>query len=150
MDLISLFSHFGFWGLGGILMVETGFLPLFFLPGDTLLFTAGYLIKSGGLNIYHAFMILVVGAFIGNIIGYYMGVFAEKSVMNFVKNKASFNKAITKTHKFYEKYGIVTLLFARFVPSVRTIAPFLAGVALMPIAPFVIISFVSALLKMRL
>jgi len=141
MDITTLFNNFGVWGLSGILMLETGFLPLFFLPGDTLLFTAGYLIHAGDLPINNVFIILSLGAFLGNIIGYFLGFFAEKSLMKFVRNKAVFNKRIEKTHKFYEKYGLVTLVFARFIPSVRTIAPFLAGVALMPFLPFLLVSF---------
>jgi len=145
MDITTLFNNFGVWGLSGILMLETGFLPLFFLPGDTLLFTAGYLIHAGDLPINNVFIILSLGAFLGNIIGYFLGFFAEKSLMKFVRNKAVFNKRIEKTHKFYEKYGLVTLVFARFIPSVRTIAPFLAGVALMPFLPFLLVSFFSAI-----
>ncbi len=143
-DVTALFGHFGILGLSLVLTLETGFLPLFFLPGDTLLFTAGYLIHVGNLPIHYAFITLGIGAFLGNIIGYFMGVFAEKPLMRFAKDEGStFNKGLNRTRDFYKKYGLLTLVFARFVPSVRTIAPFLAGVLRMPFSTFAAVSFFS-------
>lgn len=145
-DVVSLFSNFGILGLSLVLLLETGFLPLFFLPGDTLLFTAGYLIHVGNLSTYNAFILLSIGAFLGNIIGYFMGVFAEKPLMRFAKDEGSnFNKGLNRTREFYKKYGLLTLVFARFIPSVRTIAPFLAGVLRMPFTKFATVSLFSGI-----
>ncbi len=145
-DVVSLFSNFGILGLSLVLLLETGFLPLFFLPGDTLLFTAGYLIHVGNLSMQHAFILLSIGAFLGNIIGYFMGVFAEKPLLHFAKDEGStFNKGLNRTREFYKKYGLLTLVFARFVPSVRTIAPFLAGVLRMPFLTFATVSLFSGI-----
>ncbi len=146
MDLIGFFGSFGIWGLAVVLMLETALLPMFFLPGDTLLFTAGYLINAGDLNISHAFILLSISALLGNVIGYMLGVFAEKPLMRFAKKEGStFNKGIERTRNFYKKYGILTLVFARFIPSVRTIAPFIAGALRMPLGSFVWVSFFSGM-----
>lgn len=143
-DVVNLFSNFGILGLSLVLTLETGFLPLFFLPGDTLLFTAGYLVHAGNLSMSYAFITLGIGAFLGNMIGYFMGVFAEKPLMHFAKDEGStFNKGLNRTREFYKKYGLLTLVFARFIPSVRTIAPFLAGVLRMPLHTFAAVSFFS-------
>ncbi len=146
MDLINFFGDFGIWGLGVVLMLETGLLPMFFLPGDTLLFTAGYLISAGNLSIENAFIVLTIFAVLGNTIGYLTGVFAEKPLMKLASKEGNaFHKGMEKTRAFYKKYGIVTLVFARFLPSIRTVAPFIAGVLRMPLGSFVLISFFSAM-----
>jgi membrane-associated protein len=146
MDIVNFFNHFGIFGLSGVLAIEAGFLPLFFLPGDTLLFTAGYLIHNGDLSIHHAFIVLGFGAFVGNMLGYLTGYYAEKPLMKLAKGEGNaFDKGLEKTRKFYKKYGLLTLVFARFLPSVRTIAPFLAGVTKMPFYKFTLVSFFSGL-----
>lgn len=128
-------------------MLETAFLPLFFLPGDTLLFTAGYLVQIGNLSIYYAIMLLGIAAFLGNILAYTTGYYVDKPLMKLAKGEGStFSKGLERTRRFYKKYGLLTLVFARFIPSVRTIAPFLAGITKMPIYVFLAVSFFSGFL----
>ena len=146
IELSVIFATFGILGLAAVIVAETGFLPLFFLPGDTLLFSAGYFIHRGDLPIHHAVLALGLAAFLGNILGYYMGAYSKSKIDNYIENnKKSLSKGFNKTKKFYEKYGILTLFIARFVPMVRTIAPFLAGVTKINKTKFLIASFLSGL-----
>lgn len=146
MDIVSFFDSFGILGMGIILMLETAFLPLFFLPGDTLIFTTGYLVQLGKINFFVALFILSMGAFFGNIIAYYIGVFFQKPIFRFINSQGEYLvKNINRTHDFYEKYGWFTLFIARFIPSIRAIAPFLAGVVKMSFKKFLIISFFTGI-----
>lgn len=144
MNIASIFASFGTWGLGGIIILETGFLPAFFLPGDTLLFSAGYFIDHGEILIHHTILILGIASVLGNILGYLMGVFAKEKIERYVeRNKEQFEKGFIKTKSFFNKYGAVALIIARFFPLVRTIAPFLAGVTKMNKGKFLIYSIFS-------
>lgn len=144
MNLASIFTSFGVFGLGGIIIIETGFLPLFFLPGDTLLFSAGYFIHRGDLSIQYAIIVLGIAAFLGNVLGYAMGLWAEKWIEDYVeRHKERLSPGFLKTKRFFTKYGLLTILIARFVPLVRTITPFLAGVAQMKKSTFLMISLIS-------
>lgn len=143
MSLLLIFKSFGVLGLGFVILLEIGFLPLFFLPGDTLLFSAGYFIHSGQLPIHHAVLILGFAAFLGNMMGYMFGRLFEKKIIHLVEKNEQFIKGFNKTKKFFNKYGLLTLLFGRFVPMVRSIAPFLSGVMRLHFLEFVVISLIS-------
>ncbi len=144
MSLLSIFTSFGVFGLGAVIIIETGFLPAFFLPGDTLLFSAGYFINRGELSIQNAILVLGVSAFLGNVLGYFMGQLAEKKIENYIeKHKEKLNPAFEKTKRFFAKYGLLTLIIARFIPLVRTVTPFLAGVTNLKKGPFLFVSFIS-------
>ena len=144
MSLLSIFNSFGVFGLGAILMLETGFLPAFFLPGDSLLFSAGYFISKGELPIHHAIIVLGLCAFLGNVLGYLMGQLAEKKIEQYVeKHEEKLSPAFEKTKRFFKKYGLLTLIIARFIPGVRSVAPFLAGVTNLKKYSFLFISFMS-------
>lgn len=144
MELVSFFSSFGVVGLASILFIETAFLPAFFLPGDTLLFTAGYFIQGGELQMYQAIFWLSLAAFLGNMASYFLGLWAGNRIHNYIEKRSKLKDGFAKTHRFYERYGLLTLLIARFVPMVRTVAPFLAGVMKMKIMPFTLISLLGA------
>ena len=130
--------------LFAIVLTEIGFLPLFFLPGDPLIFISGSFCKVGSLNLIALMLTLSVAAFIGNLISYKIGSLVGKKVhgeRNMLLNKIAINKkALARTHLFYAKYGQLTLLISPFIAVIRTFAPFLAGVSNMPFRKYMVSS----------
>lgn len=128
------------------IFLESGLLIFLFLPGDSLIFTAGFLASQDLLNIW----VLCIGCFIasvtGNMLGYAIGEKAGKRY--FIQNKSRFIKRrhIARTKHFYRLYGSITIVIARFVPIVRTLAPFMAGIVKMPYRHFMIYNAIGALL----
>ncbi|MFO0500926.1 MAG: VTT domain-containing protein [Acidobacteriota bacterium] len=133
MQLLSLmFSGWqGYALLFGIVFAETGLLAGFFLPGDSLLFTVGVVAGAGGLNIWAIIGVLIVAAVVGDGVGYLLGRKAGVSVYNRPDSRFFKREHLVRTQAFYEKHGGKTIIYARFVPIVRTFAPFIAGVAQM-------------------
>jgi len=127
-DPVILIKGFGLFGLLGIIFAESGLFFGFFLPGDSLLFSAGLLASAGYLNLWTLFILCPLAAILGDNVGYWFGkkfgpkLFARED--SFFFNK----KYIEKTNAFYLKHGKKTIVLARFVPIVRTFAPILAGV----------------------
>jgi membrane-associated protein len=139
VHLATFVQAYGTWVYGllfAIIFVETGVVVMPFLPGDSLLFVVGALAGAGLLNLPLVLALLIAAAVLGNqsnyAIGRYFGprVFQWESSRFF--NKAAFDQA----HAFYEKYGGITIVLARFMPFVRTFAPFVAGVAQMTRSKF--------------
>ncbi len=130
----------GWWGyllLFGIIFSETGLLVGFFLPGDSLLFTVGVVCGFGELSLVQTAILLAVAAIVGDQFGYYLG---YKSGMRIFYREDSLlfkREYVTRTQQFYEKHGGKTLIYARFVPIVRTFAPFMAGVGKMEYRRFI-------------
>lgn len=121
--------------LGLIVFLETGLVVTPILPGDSLLFAAGALAARGSLDLVTLLIVLFVTAVAGDALNYQIGKFIGPRV--FEMNSKVFKKEyLEKTHRFYEKYGGKTIIIARFVPIVRTFAPFLAGVGTMGYAKF--------------
>ena len=135
--LTTVFS--GWWGyamLFAIVFAETGLLIGFFLPGDSLLFTVGVVAGAGDLNIFAINLILIVAAIVGDAVGYSLGRNAGPRVFSRPDSKFFKQEHLLRTKAFYEKHGGKTIIYARFVPIVRTFAPFVAGVAQMPYSRF--------------
>ena len=116
-----------------IIFAETGFVVTPFLPGDSLLFAAGALIAAGntGLNIYLLAVILILAAFTGNTVNYLLGNYLGPKVFK-EGNKVLKLDYYLQTRSFFEKHGPLSVIFSRFMPIIRTIAPFVAGVSGMP------------------
>jgi len=127
-SLDSLVQWGGYGVLFAIVFAETGLLVGFFLPGDSLLITAGLLAANGTLNIWWLNVLLIVAAVVGDSVGYAIG--RRLGPRLFTRQKSLlFNPGhVERTRRFYEKYGAKTIVIARFVPIVRTFAPVLAGV----------------------
>ncbi len=129
-----LCTEYGVWTyaiLFLIIFAETGLVVTPFLPGDSLLFVAGAIAGGGSLNATLLFLLLSASAILGDSVNYSIGKFLGPKVLN-DPNSRIFKKAyLDKTHAFYEKYGGKTIIIARFVPIVRTFAPFVAGVGTM-------------------
>ncbi len=130
-DLLQIVKSSGYFGVWGIIFVESGLLVGFFLPGDSLLFTAGFVASQKLLNIW----ILILGAFIcavlGDNVGYTTGYRFGRRLFQKEDSLFFHKKHLIKTQKFYQKYGKKTIVLARFVPVVRTFAPIIAGVGAM-------------------
>lgn len=153
VHLSSIIQNFGSWTyllLFGIIFAETGFVVTPFLPGDSLLFAVGAFAAKGDLNITILFFLLTAAGIIGDSINYAIGSFLGPQV--FHKENARFLKKeyLQKTHQFYEKYGGKTIVIARFVPIVRTFAPFVAGVGKMSYWKFLTYNVAGALLWVTL
>lgn len=120
-----------------IIFAETGFVITPFLPGDSLLFAAGALIAGGatGLNIYILAFLLIAAAFTGNTVNYFIGSYLGPKVFK-EKNKILKLEYYLQTKMFFEKHGGKSVIISRFMPIIRTIAPFVAGVSKMPFLKF--------------
>lgn len=137
IDLPVLIKTIGYLGIFLIILAESGLFFGFFLPGDTLLFTAGLLASQGYFNIALLVLLIVLGAVLGDQIGYLFGRKVGPKI--FSRDESFFfkKKYINDAENFYKKYGKKTILFARFVPVIRTFVPILAGVGRMDYGTFV-------------
>jgi len=137
-------QHYGAWIyliLFLIVFCETGLVVTPFLPGDSLLFVAGALAASGLFYVHSLFALLVLAAFGGDNTNYWIGRWLGPRVFHYPRSRL-FNPAyLERAHRFYEKYGGRVVLFARFLPVLRTFAPFVAGVGRMHYAYFLFYSF---------
>jgi membrane-associated protein len=136
--LNGVIQDYGVWTYAILFLIifcETGLVVTPILPGDSLLFAAGALSVSGPLRVGWLFVLLTVAAIIGDTVNYWIGhLFGDKLA---VKYPRIFKKEyLDKTHTFYEKYGAETIILCRFVPIVRTFAPFVAGVGRMTYVKF--------------
>ena len=143
-DVEGLVQHIGYLGMAAIIFVETGLLVGFFLPGDSLLFTAGLACNPSSalhnvapFNLFVLNLCLIPAAIIGDTVGYWIG--KRAGVKMYEREKTLFFRKdhLLKTKEFYEKHGGVTIVIARFVPLIRTFAPVVAGIAQMPYHKFV-------------
>jgi len=120
-----------------IIFCETGLVVTPFLPGDSLLFAAGTFAALGALNVGWLFGLLVAAAMAGNTTNYWIGYFVGPRIFHKENVRFLNKKHLDRTHQFYEKYGGKTIIMARFVPVVRTFAPFVAGIGRMTYARFI-------------
>lgn len=145
-NIINLFGPFTYVILFAIVFAETGFVVTPFLPGDSLLFVVGTLSGSGFINIWIAYLSLLAAAILGDTVNYWVGHHFGARVFS-KDNSRLFNKAyLEKTREFYEKHGGKTIILARFIPIIRTFAPFVAGVGKMHYRTFLYYNVTGALL----
>ena len=150
MDVESLLSKGGLLMLGAIVFAESGLLVGFFLPGDSLLFIAGFLASDAGGNVLPPlpWVLLVAAsmAIVGDQVGYVIGHRIGPALFDKPKSRLFNPDHVTKAHAFFEKHGARTIVLARFVPIVRTFAPVVAGVSGMHYRTFVRFNVVGGLL----
>jgi len=130
-----------------IVFLETGIVVTPFLPGDSLIFAAATISAKGFLNIYLLFIIISLAAIIGDALNYFIGKTIGREI---VKRKYIKEEYINKTQTFYEKYGGKTIVLARFIPIVRTFAPFVAGIGKMKYSKFFFYNVIGAVLWVAL
>lgn len=149
---LNLFvSNYGFWTyfvLFAIIFCETGLIVTPFLPGDSLLFAAGSIAAQPGnsLNILILFVLLFIASILGNQINFLIGRVLGPRIFSAEKSWLLNKKHLQETHAFYEKHGGKTIIFARFIPIIRTFAPFVAGIGNMQVLHFSLYNMVGALL----
>lgn len=127
----------------GIVFIETGLVIMPFLPGDSLLFAAGAVASRGILDVVPLALGLMAAAIIGDTVNYHVGKAIGPRVMKGESSRLFNKKHLEKTHKFFEKYGGKTIILARFVPIVRTFAPFVAGAGAMNYRKFIVYNIVG-------
>ncbi len=134
--LSAVITQYGTWTYGllfVVIFIETGFVITPFLPGDSLLFAAGTFAALGSLNVWLVFLLLAIAAVVGDTVNYWIGHYLGNRAYNIKWIKKEY---LDRTHGFFEKYGVKTIFLARFVPIVRTFAPFVAGVGRMSYKDF--------------
>lgn len=145
--LAVLVAQYGAWVyaiLFCIIFAETGFVVTPFLPGDSLLFVAGALAAVGGMDLGALIGVLTLAAVLGNALNYQIGRYFGPRVFQW-EDSRFFNKAaLLKTHAFYERHGGKTLVLSRFLPLLRTFAPFVAGIAAMSYVRFSLFNLLGA------
>ncbi|MCX5605293.1 VTT domain-containing protein [Streptomyces phaeochromogenes] len=148
LDPDYLLDSFGIWGLLLIVFAESGLLIGFFLPGDSLLFTAGLLITSNQLDfpLWAAVVLICIAAIVGDQVGYMFGKKVGPSLFTRPDSRLFKQENVVKAHEFFEKHGPKSLVLARFVPIVRTFTPIIAGVSGMKYRSFLIFNVVGGIL----
>jgi membrane-associated protein len=145
-DLPALIKWAGYFGMSTIIFAETGLLVGFFLPGDSLLVTAGLVSARGFLDVYLLGMLLHLAAICGNSCGYLIGrstgprIFTRENSLVFNKKHAD------RAQRFYARHGRKTIILAQFMPIIRTFSPVVAGVGRMPYRQFLVISVIGTML----
>jgi len=146
-SLSVIISDYGAWTYGILFLIiflETGFVITPFLPGDSLLFAAGSFAALGALNPMYLFILLSIAAVIGDTvnysIGHYIGPRAFSGEIKYLKKEH-----LDRTSEFYEKHGGKTIILARFIPIIRTFAPFVAGVGAMTYSKFILYNVVGGI-----
>ncbi|WP_374257719.1 DedA family protein [Aquabacterium sp.] len=129
-----------------IVFVETGLVVMPFLPGDSLLFMVGALAGTGAMSLPVSMVVLLLAAVLGDQLNYTIGRFIGPKVFQWENSRWFNRKAFDSAHAFYEKHGGITIILARFMPFIRTFAPFVAGVAEMNRATFTAFNVIGALI----
>jgi membrane-associated protein len=144
IDLTHLIQILGYPGLFAIIMAESGLFFAVYLPGGSLLFTAGLLASQGYLNIYILLAVVITAAIIGDTIGYWFGAWVGPALWRRPDSRFLKKSYLEQTRIFFDKHGSRTILLARFIPVVRTFAPILAGVAQMNYRTFFFYNAIGA------
>jgi len=146
VHLYQLVSEYGTWAysiLFIIVFAETGLVVTPFLPGDSLLFAAGSIAATGALDPHFLAILLIIAAILGDTINYWIGYYVGPKVFSHPKSLLFNPHHLQRTHQFYEKYGGKTIIIARFVPIIRTFAPFVAGIGQMSYRHFITYNIVG-------
>lgn len=144
--IVQQYGNLTYWILFAILFAETGLVMMPFLPGDSLLFTVGTLAGSGTLRLEWAFPLLLLAVVLGDNVNYWIGRLVGPKLFGGTRSKLLNRRHLERTHAFFEKYGPRAIIYARFVPIVRTFMPFVAGLGSMSYPRFLAFSVCGCLL----
>ncbi len=136
--IIHQYGTFTYLILFLIIFCETGLVVTPFLPGDSLLFAAGTFAAIGALNVTWLIVLLAIAAVAGDTLNYWIGYLTGPKIFSKENIRFLNKKHLDRTHDFYEKYGAKTIIIARFVPIIRTFAPFVAGIGSMTYGKFIL------------
>lgn len=147
-DFILKYNNWVYFILFAIIFIETGLVIMPFLPGDSLIFAVGMFAAQGSLDIYASLGILLLAAVLGDGCNYLIGKYVGERILNWklFDKKLVKPEHLEKTHLFYQKHGSKAIIIARFVPFVRTFAPFVAGVGSMRYRTFTLYNIVGGIL----
>ncbi|MCK9626631.1 MAG: DedA family protein [Bacteroidales bacterium] len=140
-EIVNIYGILSYLLLFIVIFIETGLVFVPFLPGDSLLFAAGAISAISSLNIYALIIILFIAAFLGDTTNYFIGKFFGNKLSAKVNQKY-----LLRTQEFYKKYGGMTIFLARFIPIIRTFAPFVAGLGKMNYNKFIIYNATGGLI----
>ena len=146
LDPATLIAWAGYVGLTAIIFTETGLLFGFFLPGDSLLVTAGLFASQGQLDVYKLGALLTVAAIVGDSVGYAIGKATGPRIFTKPDSLLFNKKHLIRAEQFYEKHGGKTIIIARFMPIIRTFAPVVAGVGRMDYRRFITYNVIGGVL----
>jgi membrane-associated protein len=147
--LEAIVADYGVWIyalLFAIIFVETGVVVMPFLPGDSLLFVCGAVAAVGGMSLPLLIVLLIIAAVLGDAVNYSVGHYFGPKVFGWEQSRFFNKAAFDRTHAFYERHGPITIVVGRFLPFVRTFAPFVAGVAAMTYRRFAIYNVLGAVI----
>ncbi len=144
--LLALLGPWVYLGLWFVIFAETGLAVGFFLPGDSLLVVSGLFAAAGKLNVLLVMLAFFLGSVLGDSTGYWTGRFMGKTLFNRESSFIFKPSRVEKARQFFEKYGVKTVVLARFVPIVRTFAPLVVGAAGMPYVKFLTFSIIGSAL----
>lgn len=151
--LVDLCAMYGMWIYAILFLIifcETGLVVTPFLPGDSLLFAVGSLAAIGAMQAEYVIPLLITAVLAGDNTNYWIGRKIGPKVFNQEKSKFFNKKYLDRTHQFYKKHGRITVILARFLPFIRTFAPFVAGIGRMTYQVFLLFSIIGALLWVNL
>lgn len=141
--MLAFLGGYVYLGLWFVVFAETGLAIGFFFPGDSMLVVAGLFAAANKLNVWLTMLAFFLGSVIGDNTGYWTGRFMGKTLFNRESSRVFKPSRVAKAHAFFEKFGVKTVILARFVPIVRTFAPMVVGAAEMPYSRFLPFSIVG-------
>lgn len=147
--LVELVQQYGIWTYAILFLIifcETGLVVTPFLPGDSLLFAIGALAAKDALNVFWVSVLLSIAAILGDTVNYWVGYKLGPKVFSSQNSRWLNREHLQRTHEFYEKYGGKTIIIARFMPIIRTFAPFVAGIGQMTYAKFLLYNVVGGII----
>lgn len=146
VELVNQYQSWTYAILFLIIFCETGLVVTPFLPGDSLLFAVGAIASKGELNVFLVVVLLSIAAIIGDTVNYWTGKIIGPKVFTSESSRWLNRKHLERTHEFYEKYGGKTIIIARFMPIIRTFAPFVAGIGKMSYGKFLLYNIIGGIL----
>lgn len=139
-EIVNTYGVLSYFLLFAVIFIETGLVFVPFLPGDSLLFAAGAISAISSLNIYTLIIVLWIAAFLGDTANYFIGKFLGNKLSTRINQKY-----LIRTQEFYKKHGGLTIFLARFIPIIRTFAPFIAGLGKMDYRKFIAYNAIGGL-----